>query len=49
MDAKIVAAIEFLASKIKEGVSADEALKYTQAAVNICNAGALLSQFKDKK
>ena len=30
-------AIQFLASKIVEGVSADDALKYTQAALNLAN------------
>lgn len=42
MNEKILKAIEFLAGKIKDGVTADEALKYTQAAVNIANAGAVL-------
>lgn len=37
MDEKIVKAIEYLAEQIKEGVSADEALKYTQAALNLAN------------
>lgn len=46
MNEKILAAIDFLASKIKDGVTADEALKYTQAAVNLANANICLINAK---
>ena len=34
---KLVDAIEVLADKITDGIKADEALKYTQAAQNAAN------------
>jgi len=37
MEETIEKAILFLASQIKDGVSADDALKYTQAALNLAN------------
>lgn len=40
---KIEKAIEFLADKIKNNVSADEALKYTQAALNLANVNKALT------
>lgn len=46
MDDKIKEAIEFLASRIKEGVSADDALKYTQAALNLAHLGEVAAETK---
>ncbi len=42
MNTEIEKTVLFLASLIKDGVSANDALKYTQAAVNIANAGIVL-------
>lgn len=40
---KLTKAIEFLADKINSDVKADDALKYTQAALNAANTIKLLS------
>lgn len=40
MDTKIEKAIEFLAGKVSGGVTADEALKFTQAALNLAHVQA---------
>ena len=43
MDTKVNKAIELLAEKINSDVTADEALKFTQAALNLAH---VLSVFK---
>lgn len=37
-------AIEFLAGKIKEDVTGDDALKFSQAALNLANSEAVAKQ-----
>jgi len=37
MEKELNRAIQFLSEKITEGVTADEALKYSQAALNLAN------------
>lgn len=39
MNEEIEKVISFLAKRILDGVSADDAMKYAQAALNIANAG----------
>lgn len=39
----IAAAIKVLASKITDSVKADDALKFTQAALNLAHADAVLT------
>ena len=46
MNAEIEKAIAFLAGKIKEGVTTDEAMKLAQAVLNIANARVALSHAK---
>lgn len=41
--AKLIKAIEILADKIKDDIQADEALKFTQAALNAANTIRTLS------
>lgn len=42
-------AIEFLAGKIKGDLKADDALKYTQAALNLAHAHATLNPIAQKE
>ena len=42
MEKKIEEAILFLAGQIKNGVTADDALKYTQASLNLANTAVRL-------
>jgi len=50
MDKKIDDAIETLAGKVVQTVKPDEALKFTQAALNLAHAkGILAEQAKDRK
>jgi len=44
MDAIIENGIKVLAGKIVSSVSADEALKYTQAALNLAHAAQVIQQ-----
>lgn len=48
MDSNIETAIKFLAGKITGDVKADEALKYTQAALNLANTAAQLKSLESK-
>jgi len=49
MDEKLDKAIETLAGKIVQTVKPDEALKYTQAALNLAHVkGILTAQEKDR-
>ena len=43
-EAKLVKAVETLASKITDDVKPDDALKYTQAALNAAHAIYFMSQ-----
>lgn len=49
MDEKITKAIECLADMVNHDVSADDALKYTQAACNLANTRATLTQIEINK
>lgn len=49
MDEKIDTAIEILASKITVAVQPDQALKYTQAALNLAQVRSLLVDREKKK
>jgi len=49
MDEKIEAAIEILASKITTACQPDQALKYTQAALNLAQVKGLLGEGEKKK
>lgn len=46
MMVKVKEAIEFLASKIKGDVSSDDALKFSQAALNLANCEAVTQEPK---
>ena len=46
MNDKIKASIETLTEKISSGIKADDALKYTQAALNLAHVSQVLSQVK---
>ena len=47
MEEELRKAIKILAKEIKRGVSSNDALKYTQAALNAANALIGLSNMKD--
>lgn len=49
MDEKIDKAIEILAGKIVQPILADDALKYTQAALNLVQVKQLLEQSPKKR
>jgi len=42
MNTEIETAIKFLAEKIKDGVTAEEALKFTQASLNLAHTSNIL-------
>ncbi|MCG7851781.1 MAG: hypothetical protein MIO92_04590 [Methanosarcinaceae archaeon] len=44
---KLIKAIEFLADNINGDITADQAVKYTQAALNAANVIACLSDIKN--
>lgn len=46
MDEKLKTAIEVLASKIVTSIQPDQALKFTQAALNLAHAKSILSGAK---
>ena len=48
MDEKLETAIENLVSLVRTNIKADEALKYTQAALNLAHAKQLLDSGKRK-
>ena len=49
MEEKIDRAIEILAGKIVQSVKADEALKYTQAALNLAHTKGILKEIRKTK
>ena len=44
MQKKLEKSIEYLSEQIKEGVKADEALKFTQAALNLVHCSRRLAE-----